>query len=59
MSRTSSAKSGRHAPAYEKHSDSVELWSPGNPLFKRPDFVAEVKEDELPQGTTLKDLLDR
>ena len=44
---------------YEKHADSVELWSPGNPLFKRPDFVAEVKEDEFPQGTTLKDLLDK
>ena len=44
---------------YEKHSDSVELWSPGSPLFKRPDFVAEVKEDEFPQGTTLKGLLDR
>ena len=44
---------------YEKHADSVELWSPGNPLFKRPDFVAEVKEDEFPRGTTLKDLLDR
>ena len=44
---------------YEKHSDSVELWSPGNPLFKRPEFVAEVKEDEFPRGTTLKDLLDR
>ena len=44
---------------YEKHADSVELWSPGNPLFKRPDFVAEVKEDEFPRGTTLKGLLDR
>ena len=44
---------------YEKHADSVELWSPGNPLFKRPDLVTEVKEDEFPQGTTLKDLLDR
>ena len=44
---------------YEKHADSVELWSPGNPLFKRPDFVAAVKEDEFPQGTTLKDLLDK
>ena len=43
---------------YERHSDSVELWSPGNPLFKRPDFLAEVKEDEFPWGTTLKDLLD-
>ena len=44
---------------YEKHADSVELWSPGNPLFKRPDLLAEVKDDEFPQGTTLKDLLDR
>ena len=44
---------------YEKHSDSVELWSPGNPLFKRPDLVAEVKEDEFPRGTTLKELLER
>ena len=44
---------------YEKHSDSVELWSPGSPLFKPPDFVAEVKEDEFPQRTTLKGLLDR
>jgi len=43
---------------YEKHADSVELWSPGNPLFKRPDVVAEVKEDEFPPGATLKDLLD-
>ena len=44
---------------YEKHSDSVELWSPGNPLFKRPDFVAEVKEDEFPLGTTLRELLEK
>ena len=43
---------------YEEHSESVELWSPGNPLFTPPEFVAEAKEEELTQGTTLKALLD-
>ena len=43
---------------YEEHSESVELWSPGNPLFTAPEFVAEAKEEELTQGTTLKALLD-
>ena len=44
---------------YEEHSESVELWSPGNPLFEAPEFVQEVKDDEFPQGMTLKGLLDR
>ena len=43
---------------YEEHAESVELWSPGNPLFTPPEFVAEAKEEELAQGTTLKALLD-
>ena len=43
---------------YEEHSESVELWSPGNPLFTPPEFVAEAKEQEFPQGTTLKGLLE-
>ena len=43
---------------YEEHSESVELWSPGNPLFTSPEFVAEVGEDELPEGTTLRAILD-
>ena len=43
---------------YEEHSESVELWSPGNPLFTPPEFVAEPKEEELTRGTTLKALLD-
>ena len=43
---------------YEEHSDSVELWSPGNPLFTPPEFVPEAKEDQFPQGTTLKRLLE-
>ena len=43
---------------YEEHSESVELWSPGNPLFEAPEFVQEAKDDDFPQGTTLKGLLD-
>ena len=43
---------------YEEHSESVELWSPGNPLFKPPEFAAEAEEDEFPPGTTLKGLLE-
>lgn len=32
---------------YEDHSESMELWSPGNPLFQAPDRVAsEVDESE-------------
>jgi hypothetical protein len=43
---------------YEKYSESVELWSPGNPLFEAPEFVQEATDDDFPQGTTLKGLLD-
>ena len=42
---------------YEEHAESVELWSPGNPLFRSPEFVAE-GEDELSEGGTLKEVLD-
>ena len=42
---------------YEEHAESVELWSPGNPLFKPPEFLATA--DELPPGKTLRDILDR
>ena len=42
---------------YEAHADSVELWSPGNPLFTPPEFVAR-EDHEFPPGTTLKGLLD-
>ena len=30
---------------YEEHSESVELWSPGNLLFTPPEFVAQAKEE--------------
>ena len=43
---------------YEEHSESVELWSPGNPLFTPPEFVAEAGEDELREGATLAAILD-
>lgn len=41
---------------YEEHSESVELWSPGNPFFNGPD---PSPHDDLPEGVTLKDLLER
>ena len=44
-------------PAYfEENAESLELWSPGSPLFKAPDLLAEA--DEQTAGTTLRDLLD-
>lgn len=40
---------------YEENAESVELWSPGNPLFNPPDFLAPA-----PAGDKrLKDILDR
>ena len=41
---------------YEENSDSVELWSPGNPLFTIPEMLAD---EEPAAGETLKDLLER
>ncbi len=44
-------------PAYfAEHAESVELWSPGNPLFSAPEFAGGVKP--APSYRTLKDLLD-
>ena len=43
---------------YEEHAESVELWSPGNPLFTSPEFVAEAKDDDFPEATTLRALLE-
>ena len=42
---------------YEENSESVELWSPGNPLFTAPEMV--VDDEEPSAGDTLKDVLDR
>ena len=39
----------------EEHPDDVELWSPGNPSFVYPEFVAE--QDGLPSGATVGSVL--
>ena len=44
------------AEYFEEHAESLELWSPGNPLFNPPEFQAS--SEELPSGGTLKDILD-
>ena len=41
---------------FEEHAESLELWSPGNPLFTPPEFTT--RADEPPAGKTLKDILD-
>ena len=42
---------------YEEHSESVELWSPGNPLFKPADFLPPA--DQLPPVRTLREILEQ
>ena len=32
------------ADYYEEHAESVELWSPGNPLFKGPEVTTTTEE---------------
>ena len=39
-----------------ERAESLELWSPGNPLFTPPEFIIQV--DEPPAGKTLKDILN-
>ena len=41
---------------YEEHAESVEFWSPGNPLFPQPEFVATA--EELAPGMTIHNLLE-
>ena len=43
---------------YEEHAESVELWSPGSPLFRPPELPGAVDAPAAP-GATLRDLLDR
>ena len=45
-----------HPAYYEEHSESLELWSPGNRLFTSPEFMEPA--EELPVARTLKDILD-
>ena len=42
---------------YEENSESVELWSPGNPFFEAPELLPDTAA--VPAGVTLKDLLER
>ena len=45
-------------PAYfEENAESVELWSPGSPLFTPPEFPAPA--DEPPPAATLREILER
>ena len=41
---------------FEKHAESVEFWSPGNPLFIAPELTDGVESE--PSYGTLKDILD-
>ncbi len=41
---------------FEENSDSVELWSPGNPLFRPPEFTTG--QDKPPIEKKLKEILD-
>jgi len=43
------------AAYYEQHSDSIELWSPGNPLF--PAAETAVTENLAPAGLSIRRLL--
>ena len=36
---------------FEEHAESLELWSPGNPLFTHPEFITQV--DKPRPGKTL------
>ena len=47
----------RRVGNYEENSESVELWSPGNPFFTAPDLLPAA--DDVPVGATLKDLLEQ
>ena len=41
---------------YEENSESVELWSSGNPFFQARELLPAA---EVPEGATLQDLLER
>ena len=45
---------------YEEHAESLELWSPGNPLFSSPEHAAEEAGacPEGPEPSSLGELLD-
>ena len=44
------------AEYYDEHAESVELWSPGNPVFNAPDLVTRTEPQAL--DTNLEKILD-
>ncbi len=49
---------------YEEHSENLELWSPGNPLFQAPEHTADDVEPiepvpGSPNRQSLSGILDR
>ena len=44
------------ATYYEEHAENVELWSPGNPLFRAPELLGN--GDVVSSGATLKEVLE-
>ena len=42
---------------YEEHAESVELWSPGNPLFNAPDGTGS--NQQLAFDAKLETIVDR
>ena len=42
---------------FEEHAESMELWSPGNPLFEAPDVLTRIPVE--PEAKTLKELLEK
>jgi hypothetical protein len=44
------------ADYYQEHSESTELWSPGNPLFPVPEVIAE--QSELVEACSIDQILD-
>ena len=53
----SEAPSGDYGPCsyYEQHAESVELWSPGNPLFQGSGVRDATEEkEELPDGNDVE-----
>ena len=41
---------------FEENAESLELWSPGNPLFRAPDMLAS--DDDPPAARSLKEILE-
>ena len=54
---TAPARATTDPAYYEEHPESVELWSPGNPLFQAPEHLPP--PDQSPTSRTLKEILEQ